>query len=80
MCNLQVYFDAGLAITAVIAVKLGTAHGQSRPEVGSTKRIDAYGRKGVRPAPRIFGTSGKRKYDPYCIFWTKPKILLAYYL
>ena len=35
---------AGCAITAAIPVKFGTAHGRSRPEVGSTKCIDAYGR------------------------------------
>ena len=34
---------AGCAITTGIPVKFGTAHGRSRPEVGSTKRIDAYG-------------------------------------
>ena len=45
---------AGCAITTTIPVKNGTAHGRSRPEVGSTKRIDVYGRKGVNPAPPIF--------------------------
>ena len=48
---------AGCAITTGIPVKFGTAHGRSRPEVGSAKCIEAYGRKGVTPAPRIFGTS-----------------------
>ena len=38
---------AGWAVTAGIPVKFGTAHGISRPEVGSMKCIDAYGRKGV---------------------------------
>ena len=33
---------AGWAVTAGIPVKLRTAHGISRPEVGSTKRIDVY--------------------------------------
>ena len=47
----------GWAVTARIPVKFGTAHGRSRPEVGSTKRIGASGQKGVPPAPRIFGTS-----------------------
>ena len=28
-------------------MKFGTAHGRSRPEVGSTKRIDVYGSGGV---------------------------------
>ena len=35
---------AGCAITAAIPVKFGTAHGRSRPDVGSAKCIDAYGR------------------------------------
>ena len=38
---------AGCALTAGIPVKFGAAHGRSRPEVGSTKRIDVYGRGGV---------------------------------
>ena len=38
-------------------MKFGTAHGRSRPEVGSAKCIDVYGKKGVPPAPRIFGNS-----------------------
>ena len=50
---------ASLAITAGNPVKFGTPHARSRREVGSAKRIDAYSRKGVTPAPRIFGTSGK---------------------
>ena len=48
---------AGCAITTAIPVKFGTAHGRTRPEVGSTKCIEAYGRNGVNPAPQIFGTS-----------------------
>ena len=42
---------AGWAVTARIPVKFGTAHGRSRPEVGSTNRIGANGKKGVPPAP-----------------------------
>ena len=34
---------AGWAVTAGIPVKFDTAHGRSRPEVGSTKCIDVYG-------------------------------------
>ena len=45
-------------------MKFGTAHGRSRPEVGSTKCTDAYGRKGVTPAPRIFGTSDRKMMTP----------------
>ena len=56
---LTVYYTgyAGCAVTTCIAVNFGTAHGRSRPEVGSTKRIDVYGRKGVTSSPRNFGTS-----------------------
>ena len=38
---------AGLAVTAGILVKFGTAHGRSGPEVGSIKRIDVYGSRAV---------------------------------
>ena len=38
---------AGWAVMAHIPVNFGTAHGRSRPEVGSTKRIDLYGSGGV---------------------------------
>ena len=48
---------AGWAVTAAIPVKFGTTHGISRPEVGSTKCIDVYGRGGVSAACRNFGTS-----------------------
>ena len=51
---------AGCAITAGIPVKFGTAHGISRPDVGSTKRTDAYGRKGVAPFSRIFCTADRK--------------------
>ena len=55
---------AGWAVTARIPVKFGTAHGESRPEVGSTKRIGASSQKGVPPAPRIFGTSDYKIMTP----------------
>ena len=42
---------------AGIPVKFGTAHGKLSPEVGSTKRIDIYGSRGVTPAHRIIATS-----------------------
>ena len=59
-----VYRVCGLAITAGIAVKFGTAHGRSRPAVGSVKCIGSYGRKGVPPAPCIFGTSQQKMITP----------------
>ena len=49
------YRVCGLAVTACIAVKFGTAHGRSRLGVGSAKCIGSYGRKGVPPAPCNFG-------------------------
>ena len=56
---------AGCAITAGIPVKFGTAHGIiSRPEVGSSKCIDVYGRKGVAPFSRIFGTIDQKIIPP----------------
>ena len=46
---------AGWAVTTRIPVKLGTAHGRSRPEVGSTKCIDVYGSGGVFRPSLIIG-------------------------
>ena len=48
---------AGCHITAGIPVKFGTAHGGSRPEVGSAKCIDVYGSGGVSRPSRILGKS-----------------------
>ena len=62
---------AGWAVTARVPVNFGTAHGRCRPEVGGTKRIDAYGRKGVTPVPRIFGTSDRKITAP--TFFLRPK-------
>ena len=59
-----IYRVCGLAVTAGIAVKFGTAHGRSRPAVGSVKCIGSYGRKGVPPAPCIFGTSQQKMITP----------------
>ena len=56
---LSIYRVCGLAVTAGIAVKFGTAHGRSRPAVGGAKCIGSYGRKGVPPAPCIFGIAQK---------------------
>ena len=56
--------DAGWAITAGIPVKFVIAHGKSVPEVGSVKCIGAYGRKGVPPAPQIFGSSKQNMITP----------------
>ena len=52
-----VYRGCGLAVTAGIAMKFGTAHGRSRPAVGGAKCIGSYGRKEVPPAPCNFGAS-----------------------
>ena len=51
------YRVCGLAVTAGIAMKFGTAHGRSRLGVGGAKCIGSYGRKGVPPAPCNFGAS-----------------------
>ena len=51
----SVYWVCGLAVTAGILVKFVTAHGRSRPEVGSTKRIDVYGSGGVSRPSCILG-------------------------
>ena len=56
--------DAGWAVTTGIPVKFGIAHGKTRQEVGSAKRIGVYGRKGVPPAPQIFGTSKQKIITP----------------
>ena len=55
---------AGWAFRARIPVKFGTAHGRWRLEGGSAKCIEAYGRNGVNPAPRIFGTSDEKMMTP----------------
>ena len=47
------YWVCGLAVTAGIAMKFGTAHGRSRPGVGGAKCIGSYGRKGVPWPPVI---------------------------
>ena len=52
-------------------MNVGTAHGKLGPEVGSTKRIDVYGRKGVSPAPRIFGTSDEKMMTPTVFLGSK---------
>ena len=51
------YRVCGLAVTAGIAMKFGTAHGRSRLGVGGAKCIGSNGRKGVPPAPCNFGAS-----------------------
>ena len=44
-------------VTAGIPVKFGTAHGRSRPDVGSGFRIEAYGSRVVIRPSLICGTS-----------------------
>ena len=58
------YRGCGLAVTAGIPVNFGTAHGTSVWEVGGAKCIGAYGRKGVPPAPHIFGSPKRKKITP----------------
>ena len=53
--ELLIYRVCGLALTAGIAMKFGTAHGRSRLGVGGAKCIGSYDRKGVPPAPCNFG-------------------------
>ena len=48
---------AGCPVTAGIPVKFGTAHGRSRPEVGSAKCIDVYGSGGVSRPSLLLGNS-----------------------
>ena len=62
--QLELYRICGLAVTACIAVKFSTAHGRLRPAVGGVKCIGSYGRKGVPPAPCIFGTSQQEMVTP----------------
>ena len=51
---------AGLAVTAGIPVKFGTAHGRSGAEVGSTKRIEFYRSRAVSRPSRIFCKSDQK--------------------
>ena len=64
VCKGKLYRVCGLAIMAGIAVKFGTTHGRSRPAVGGAKCIGSYGRKGVPPAPCIFGTCQQKMKTP----------------
>ena len=52
-----IYWVCGLAVTAGIAMKFGTAQGRSRPGVGGAKCIGSYCTKRVPPAPCNFGAS-----------------------
>ena len=47
------YRVCGLAVTAGIAMKFGTAQGRSRLGVGGAKCIGSYGRKGFPQPPLI---------------------------
>ena len=69
--------DAGYAITTGIPMKFDTAHGTSRPEVGSMKRTDANGEKRVSLFSRIFGTSEQKNITPTGILRSKTKLFLA---
>ena len=63
---------AGCAITTGIPVKFGTAHGRSRPEVGSTKCIDFYGSRGVSRPSLISGISDHKNTTP--TIFLRPKL------
>ena len=54
----------GCAITAGIPVKYGTAHGKTRPEVGSGFSIGVYGSRVVSRPTLIFGTSDEKCIPP----------------
>ena len=55
---------AGWAVTAGIPVKFGTAHGISRPDVGSGFPIDVYGSKGVSRPSLVIGNSDQKNITP----------------
>ena len=61
-------------------MKFGTAHGISRPEVGSTKRIDVHGSGGVLPALLCDRGILVKRDHPYDLFEAKTKLSLAYCL
>ena len=48
---------AGWHVVATIPMKFGTAHGKSRPEVGSGFPIEAYGNRGVSRPSLVIGIS-----------------------
>ena len=60
----MLYWVCGLAVTAGIPVKFGTAHGRLRQELGSAKCIGAYGEKGVPRVCQKVGTSQQRNITP----------------
>ena len=66
--------DVGCAIMMTIPVKFCSAHGRSRPEVGSGSLWE--GRGGVSRPSLIFGTSDKFVYPPYNLLGAKTKLLL----
>ena len=62
---------AGCAVTSIIAVKFGTAHGRSRPEVGSGFPIESYGSRGVSRLSLIIGNSQQKIITPTALL--RPK-------
>ena len=76
----HIYRVCGLHMRAGIPVKFGTAHGRSKLEVGSAKRIDANDKKGVYLFSRTFSTSEQKKYHPYWLSDAKTQPFLAYCL
>ena len=59
VCDIDVHYteDEGCAITTGIDMKFGTAHGRSRPEVGSGFPIEAYGSTGVSRPSLVIGNT-----------------------
>ena len=69
MCSLSYWTKqytayAGWAVTAIIAVKFGTALGRWRPEIGSGFPIESYGSRGVSRPSLICGTSQQKMITP----------------
>ena len=69
-CASRLYRVCGLAVTADIPVKFGTAHGRLRPEVGSAKCIDVYGSGGVSRPSLVLGNSEQYTIDMFDILRT----------
>ena len=60
LSSVSLYWGCGLAVTAGIPVKFSTAHGRAILEVGSTKRINAYGSRWVSRRFLVIGNSRHR--------------------
>ena len=58
-CHIMYTENAGWAVTAGIPVKFCSAHGRSRPEVGSGFPIEAYGKRGISWPSLVIGNSNQ---------------------